>query len=941
MALSLLLTLGACGGGGGDAADDPAAVASLRIVDSATLFTTSGQRRMLSVQALGAAGQVLKVPISWQSSQPGVVSVAANGEATAGTTQGSALLTASVGSHRSTVVAVMASAAAGTALLADTQIDGEPQASVANAPLRVGSTYTVTLQAGVAAPAVGQLVLGQGAKAVAGEVKAVNGRVLTLALVPLQRLLPDLQLDLDLPLVAGAPRLRTSSLTPAKILSAGGVRPLAEASFSVAGFGCDAEGSAGGVELAKKEVQPLGLDSLRYRVLWNSQRKLLRLSGQPGVQFELEPSAKIAFTGKVDCKLELADIPIPLPPSIGLFLGVGFPVGVGFTLEGALPVNGIALNLKGQAQASVVVGFDCNPGCSSLNSVTPTGTVTPTLVAPEFTANRLDLSGQVYAWANFEGGARWSSTLQFDAIEAQAGLKFATTVASENAQAKDAASAGQYALSFEASAGPTEALGDFASLVGLLLDQAKFETSVPLGRSPTATLTLDKTSFKALDDVKFQVDLNAAEVLFPLQGYNVQAVRVYRKTTASNGSSVLVLANEQTASSGQTQFTIPWLATVDSGSDISFVAFVQTKLLSGLRWQVGVAQISESVVPRVERISAGQNHVCAMTPAGGVKCWGLGHGRLGNGSVEASRVPVDVTGLGSGMVAISVGEVHTCGVTETGAAKCWGTSSRGALGDGTNLQRLVPVDVAGMNRDVLAVSAGGEHTCGITKAGAAKCWGRNSFGTLGNGTTIDSAVPADVTGLGSDVVAISAFGEHTCAIANGGVVKCWGFNRYGLGDGTSIESNVPVDVTGLDNDVKAISVGVGHACAIIKTGTVRCWGVNGAGQLGNGTTIDSAVPVDVTGLGRGVVAISAGAGLSCAMTGTGTVKCWGFKPGDGSSISSAVPVDVLGLGGGVSAFSAGVGLACALTSTGLVKCWGANAFLDANSDVPVTVIGFP
>jgi hypothetical protein len=74
-------------------------------------------------------------------------------------------------------------------------------------------------------------------------------------------------------------------------------------------------------------------------------------------------------------------------------------VGFGFTLEGALPVNGVALNLKGQAAAAVVLGFDCNPGCASLNSITPSGSVTPTVTAPEFAANRLELSSQVYAWA--------------------------------------------------------------------------------------------------------------------------------------------------------------------------------------------------------------------------------------------------------------------------------------------------------------------------------------------------------------------------------------------------------------------------------------------------------------------------------------------------------------------------------------------------------------
>jgi hypothetical protein len=355
----------------------------------------------------------------------------------------------------------------------------------------------------------------------------------------------------------------------------------------VAGFECDAEGTAGSVGLAKKEVAPLGLDTLRYRVLWNSSHKLLRLSGQPGVQFEMEPEAKVALTGKVDCKLELADIPIPLPPSIGLFLGVGFPVGVGFTVEGELPVSGVSLNLKGQAQADVVVGFDCNPDCTSLNRITPSGSITPTVNTPELALNRLDLTGQVYAWGNFEGGARWSTTLQFDAIEAQAGLKFATKVATEQAQAQSAESSGDYVLTFEAAAGPTEALGDFADLVGLILEQAKLETSVPLGRSPTASFSADKTSFKAGDDVKFQVDLNADEVQFPLQGYNVRSVRIYRKTLNDDGSFVLVLANEQQATRDQTQFTIPWLATVDSGSNISFVAFVQTKLLTDLRWQVG------------------------------------------------------------------------------------------------------------------------------------------------------------------------------------------------------------------------------------------------------------------------------------------------------------------------------------------------------------------
>ena len=605
LALTLFtLALVACGGGGGDdtttpTTDDPAAVVRLQWAGAAPLFTATGQQHALQVQALDAQGQVLNVPVAWQSSAPAVVSVAAptsgsTGQAATLTSQastGSAVLTATVGSRSLTAVALVVTASPGTVVLSDAQVNGEPVASadtLAAGRLKLGGTYTVTLQPGVAAPAVGSLVLGQGSKAIAGEVVAVNGQVLTLALVPLKRLMPQFQLQLDLPLQAGPPRTTASAAARKRASSAGGVRAQAEAEFSVAGFACTAEGAAGGVELAKKEHQPLGLDTLRYQLDWSEQRQTLRLMGQPGVSFELEPTAKIAFTGKVDCKLELGEVPIPIPPTVGLFVGAGFPVGVGFTLEGALPVNAVALNLKGQVQVDVLLGFDCKPECVSLNRITPTGSVTPTLTAPEFTANRLDLSGQVYVWANFEGGARFASTLQFDAIEGQAGLKFATTLASEHTQAKDAASATDYKLSFEAAVAPTEALGDFAAQVGLVLDQLKFETSVPLGRSPTAGFQIDKRSFRALDDVSFQLNLATDEVNFPLLGYNVQGVRVYRKTTADDGSYVLTLVGEQAASPGQTQFTVPWLATVDSGPTIGFVAFVQTKLLSGQRWMLGV-----------------------------------------------------------------------------------------------------------------------------------------------------------------------------------------------------------------------------------------------------------------------------------------------------------------------------------------------------------------
>ena len=131
-------------------------------------------------------------------------------------------------------------------------------------------------------------------------------------------------------------------------------------------------------------------------------------------------------------------------------------------------------------------------------------------------------------------------------------------------------------------------------------------------------------------------------------------------------------------------------------------------------------------------------------------------------------------------------------------------------------------------------------------------------------------------------------------------MKCWGYNFNGeLGNGTNIDSNVPVDVVGLTSGVVAIAVGSGHACALTTTGGLKCWGINPAGQLGNGTNTDSNVPVDVLGLTSGVAEVSAGAGHNCVFTVGGTLMCWGYnfegELGDGTNTTRNVPVIIAGL----------------------------------------------
>lgn len=254
----------------------------------------------------------------------------------------------------------------------------------------------------------------------------------------------------------------------------------------------------------------------------------------------------------------------------------------------------------------------------------------------------------------------------------------------------------------------------------------------------------------------------------------------------------------------------------------------------------------------VTAISSGGNTVCALLSTGGVECWGSNWwGQLGNGTQTDSLTPVPVTGLSSGVISVSVGESHACALLATGAVQCWGHGPSGQLGDNSNssTRRLTPVQVTGLTSGVVAISAGGEHTCALLATGAVQCWGRGDTGQVGDGTNGSQLVPTQVVGLTSGVTSISAGGSHTCARLATGAAMCWGRNADGeLGDGTTTDSNVPVAVTGLEKGVKAVTVGDGQTCVILATYDIRCFGANYYGGLGDGTQKSSSVPVKVKSL---------------------------------------------------------------------------------------------
>jgi alpha-tubulin suppressor-like RCC1 family protein len=195
-------------------------------------------------------------------------------------------------------------------------------------------------------------------------------------------------------------------------------------------------------------------------------------------------------------------------------------------------------------------------------------------------------------------------------------------------------------------------------------------------------------------------------------------------------------------------------------------------------------------------------------------------------------VPVPFRGL-TGVAAIAGGGEHTCVLTTAGGVECWGHNHLGDLGDGTTNDRLSPVPAIGLSSGVQEIAAGSHHTCALTVAGAVECWGWNEEGQLGDGTDTNRLVPVQVVGLASGVRQIAAYVEHTCALADAGGVKCWGENASGeLGDGTTTARSTPGPVVGLEIPISVLAIGAEHTCAVTTANGLECWGRNSEGELG-------------------------------------------------------------------------------------------------------------
>jgi alpha-tubulin suppressor-like RCC1 family protein len=341
----------------------------------------------------------------------------------------------------------------------------------------------------------------------------------------------------------------------------------------------------------------------------------------------------------------------------------------------------------------------------------------------------------------------------------------------------------------------------------------------------------------------------------------------------------------------------------------------------------------------VRDLGAGLGHACAALADGTVRCWGWnGNGQLGDGSLIDRHTPTTVFGLGN-VTAVAVGSQHSCALTaevvstgELSAANvfCWGRNREGELGNGTTTQSALPVaifDASGLG--TMALAAGAFHTCALAVDGAARCWGFNSSGQLGDGTTTTRTYMTSVVGLGTGTVtALAAGGEQTCAVRAGGQLNCWGGNESGqLGDGTTTQRRTPV-LTPVAN-VEAVVAGTSHTCARSADGTLRCWGDNVDGDVGDGTLVQRASPTATLVLAATRPHIAAGSWHSCYEM-SGTVSCWGRNGdgelGDGTTTSRSVAGTPVSLLTSALGATAGGRHGCALLGDGTARCWGENGY---------------
>ena len=423
-------------------------------------------------------------------------------------------------------------------------------------------------------------------------------------------------------------------------------------------------------------------------------------------------------------------------------------------------------------------------------------------------------------------------------------------------------------------------------------------------------------------------------------GAPVASVAVRWDAQTVVGGAVQLVAVPRDAAGHVLSRTVTWSSDNPSVATVSETGLVTARGPGSARITATSEAMSGSAAVAADlvgfrSVSAG-GHGCAVTTGGSAYCWGWGgNGELGIGfrspglePLSSAETPRAVAG-GHSFTVVSAGVFHSCGVTPSHEAYCWGDNSHGQLGDGSTTSSLIPVLVTG-GQQFASVTVGFYHSCGVTTANEVYCWGNNEVGQLGAPGGSPSSAPVLVGGGGLLFQAVRAGLYHTCGVTSTREAYCWGYNGNGqVGNGTTSDAvTSPAQVAGGHSFV-ALGAGYAHSCAVASDGTIYCWG--DGSLLGDGSFNGiSPTPRPVSGgpFATADSALGVGQENTCALTPAGAAFCWGHNSlgelGVGSTIDRTTPVQVSG-GLSFAAISVGSFVTCGVTSAAVAFCWGDNA----------------
>jgi alpha-tubulin suppressor-like RCC1 family protein len=389
---------------------------------------------------------------------------------------------------------------------------------------------------------------------------------------------------------------------------------------------------------------------------------------------------------------------------------------------------------------------------------------------------------------------------------------------------------------------------------------------------------------------------------------------------------------------------------------------------------------------------------CGNSVASGIADAGEVDAQLSDGETSAERdampeaaasFDVRAIDLGTNVTAVSVaaGGDHSCALLSDATIKCWGNAYAGRLGSGQGYEFIgdepdelgddLPVVDLGASESATSMATGYAHSCAVLASGNLKCWGHSGFAQLGLGDRenrgdepgeMGDDLPAVELGTGARVEQVALGGDHSCALLQDGVVKCWGTasnGRLGLGQPLDDKGDNPGEMgdalprVNLGGAATSIAIGGGHSCALLEDGGLKCWGSAAFGQLGTDDANDRGDDLAEMGaalseidLRAPVRAVAAGGSSTCALLTNGSVKCWGSnqagqlgvsagenlgdQPGEMGPALPALDLD----GERATALAVGSTHACALLEAGKVACWGARDPLGLR-DVPQSDAGPP